>query len=98
MTTTLADGRLACGCGEDQIPWMLAKFGFLGMAGLVLGCLVVMILAGWILVSGVSLVTWWRHPPVKAEETSRGSLDGFTWRSEEPREGGNPPPSRDVSL
>lgn len=75
----------ACGCGEDQIPWMLAKFGFLGMAGLFLAGLAAMILAGWVLASVVSLVTWWRHPPVTTEETPHGSLDGFTWRAEEPR-------------
>ncbi|MGW2524006.1 hypothetical protein ACWC09_44910 [Streptomyces sp. NPDC001617] len=75
----------ACGCGEDQIPWMLAKFGFLGMAILVLGGLVVMILAGWLLASAVSLFQRWRHPPVTFEEPSQGSLDGFTWRTGEPR-------------
>ncbi|MET7695930.1 hypothetical protein ABZT06_50215 [Streptomyces sp. NPDC005483] len=87
MTSLLADGRLACGCGEDQIPWMLAKFGFLGLAGLVLAVLVVMTLAGWLMASAVSLVMRWRHPPVTVEETPPGSLDGFTWRTDEPRYG-----------
>ena len=46
----------ACGCGEDQIPWMLTKFGLLGTAGLVLTTLVLMILAGWVLATGVWLI------------------------------------------
>jgi hypothetical protein len=75
----------ACGCGEDQIPWILAKFGFLGTVGLVLGGLFLMILAGWVLASSVWLVRWWRHPPMTTEEIPQGSLEGFTWRSEEPR-------------
>jgi hypothetical protein len=76
----------ACGCGEDQIPWMLAKFGLLGTAGLFLGLLVAMILAGWLLVLGVSLYGRWRHPPqeVESEETSQGSLGGFTWTTGDP--------------
>ncbi|MFJ1973351.1 hypothetical protein ACIO93_32320 [Streptomyces sp. NPDC087903] len=45
----------ACGCGEDQIPWMLAKFGLLGTAGLVLGTLALMILTGWLLATAVWL-------------------------------------------
>ncbi|MFF4502256.1 hypothetical protein [Streptomyces sp. NPDC001401] len=87
----------ACGCGEDQIPWMLARFGFLGMAILVLGGLVVMTLAGWLLVLAVSLYQRWRYPPRSAElgersgersgetfeETSRDSLGGFTWTTDD---------------
>ncbi|MFF4251345.1 hypothetical protein ACFY1L_09070 [Streptomyces sp. NPDC001663] len=76
----------ACGCGEEHIPWMLAKFGLLGTAGLFLGLLVAMILTGWLLVLAVSLYQRWRHPPVSVEfeETSQDSLGGFTWRTHEP--------------
>ncbi|GAA3816125.1 hypothetical protein GCM10022403_057010 [Streptomyces coacervatus] len=74
---------------------MLAKFGFLGMAILVLGGLVVMTLAGWLLVLAVSLYRRWRYPPRSAElgersgetfeETSQDSLGGFTWTTDDPR-------------
>ncbi|WP_329545830.1 MULTISPECIES: hypothetical protein [unclassified Streptomyces] len=70
----------ACGCGEDQIPWMLARFGFLGTAGLVVGGLVVMILAGWVLGWGVWLL---RRRGTGAPADGAG-LAGFTWREEEP--------------
>ncbi|MFC8514032.1 hypothetical protein [Streptomyces sp. NPDC057257] len=82
----------ACGCGEEQIPWTLAKFGVLGTAGLVLGLLVVMMLAGWLLVLAVSLYQRWRHPPVEIDtgtddaevaESSRDPLGDFTWRPED---------------
>ncbi|MGI5457332.1 hypothetical protein ACQEWB_30025 [Streptomyces sp. CA-249302] len=73
----------ACGCGEEHIPWMLAKFGLLGTAGLALGLLVLMMLVGWLLVLGVSLYQRWRFPPVEVEESSRDSLGGFTWRAED---------------
>ncbi|MGW3124497.1 hypothetical protein ACWDBW_46645 [Streptomyces sp. NPDC001107] len=85
----------ACGCGEEHIPWMLAKFGLLGTAGLFLGLLVAMTLAGWLLVLAVSLYLRWRYPPwtdetgktprQEFEETSRPSLGGFTWTTDEPQ-------------
>jgi uncharacterized protein (TIGR03382 family) len=77
----------ACGCGEDQIPWMLAKFGFLGSAGLILGILITMIAAGWLLSSLVWLVRR-RHTPAPApiDEPSQHPLAGFTW-TDEPRRG-----------
>jgi hypothetical protein len=46
----------ACGCGEEQIPWMLARFGLLGTAGLALATLLVMLLTGWLLATAVWLV------------------------------------------
>ncbi|MGW2718161.1 hypothetical protein [Streptomyces sp. NPDC001492] len=75
----------ACGCGEEHIPWMLAKFGLLGTAGLFLGLLVAMTLAGWLLVLAVSLYRRWRYPPgeVEFEETSQDSLGGFTWTTDD---------------
>ena len=74
----------ACGCGEDQIPWMLAKFGFLGTAGLVLAGLVVMMLAGWAL----GAVVWFLRRRVRdgggeAPSGSGTGLAGFTWRDDE---------------
>lgn len=76
----------ACGCGEDQIPWMLTKFGFLGSAGLILGTLIIMIAAGWLLSSVVWLVRR-RHAPAPLDESSPPSptgLSGFTWTEEPP--------------
>ena len=87
----------ACGCGEEHIPWMLAKFGLLGTAGLFLGLLVTMILAGWLLVLAVSMYRRWRYPPPVEEagdtagarsgdtfeQTSQGSLGGFTWTTDD---------------
>lgn len=73
----------ACGCGEDQIPWMLAKFGFLGTAGLVLAGLVLMTLAGWAL----AWLVWLTRRPRRIEETEHDEdtgLGGFTWRDGEP--------------
>ncbi|MEU9911770.1 hypothetical protein [Streptomyces sp. NPDC051001] len=74
----------ACGCGEDQIPRMLAEFGVLGVAGLVLAILVIMTLAGWLLTSAVLLFQRWRHPPLTVDEHAPGTLDGFTWTTEDP--------------
>lgn len=74
----------ACGCGEEQIPWMLTKFGLLGTAGLALGLLVTMILAGWLLVAVVSLVRRGRGRQETADDSGPGSLDGFSWRAEDP--------------
>jgi hypothetical protein len=76
----------ACGCGEEQIPWMLAKFGLLGTAGLFLGLMVVMMLAGWLLVLAVTLYRRRRDPPreTEFEETSPDSLGGFTWTTDDP--------------
>ncbi|MEV4338710.1 hypothetical protein [Streptomyces sp. NPDC049590] len=71
----------ACGCGEDQIPWMLAKFGVLGAAALVTGVLVVMIAAGWALASVVWLARRRRTAPRPAEEDGLGS---FSWSDREP--------------
>jgi len=76
----------ACGCGEDQIPWMLAKFGFLGTAGLVLAGLVAMMLAGWVLGAAV----WFlrrrgRDRGAEAPSADGGGLAGFTWRRDEAR-------------
>ncbi|WP_327431192.1 hypothetical protein [Streptomyces sp. NBC_01236] len=80
----------ACGCGEDQIPWMLAKFGLLGTASLVLGGLAVMILAGWALGTVVWLLRR-REPngsgtapvgaPVGAAPDEADGFAGFTWRT-----------------
>ncbi|RPF35819.1 hypothetical protein [Streptomyces sp. TLI_185] len=72
----------ACGCGEEHIPWMLAKFGLLGAAGLFLGLLVAMILAGWLLVLAVSLYRRWRYPPL-SEEVGETSGEGLGERSGE---------------
>lgn len=76
----------ACGCGEERIPWMLTKFGLLGTAGLALGLLVAMILAGWLLVAVVSLARRGRGPGRQgtADDSGPGSLDGFSWRAEDP--------------
>lgn len=73
----------ACGCGEDQIPWMLTKFGFLGSATLILGTLVIMIAAGWLLSALVWLVRR-RHGPVTVDESPGTPLAGFTWTEEPP--------------
>ncbi len=84
----------ACGCGEDQIPWMLAKFGFFGTAGLVLAVLVIMILAGWALATVVWLIrrrtegTGAPGTPGTAasgpDDPGPGELGGFSWREEDP--------------
>jgi hypothetical protein len=66
----------ACGCGEEQIPWMLARFGLLGAAALVLGTLVVMLLAGWGLATVVWLVRRRRSEP--GTEAADG-LRSFDW-------------------
>ncbi|WP_406172936.1 hypothetical protein [Streptomyces sp. NBC_00996] len=72
----------ACGCGEEQIPWMLAKFGLLGTAGLVLAGLVLMMLAGWALGWSVWLV---RRRGERTRPTAEDEgLAGFTWRDDEP--------------
>lgn len=73
----------ACGCGEDQIPWMLTKFGFLGSATLILGTLVIMIAAGWLLSSLVWLVRR-RHTGAPPDDSSPTGLSGFTWTEEPP--------------
>ncbi|MFF4358599.1 hypothetical protein [Streptomyces sp. NPDC001604] len=72
----------ACGCGEEHIPWMLAKFGLLGTAGLFLGLLVAMTLAGWLMVAAVSLYLRWRHPPW-SDEVGETSGEGLRDRSGE---------------
>ncbi|MFJ9147980.1 MYXO-CTERM sorting domain-containing protein [Streptomyces sp. NPDC102270] len=69
---------------------MLAKFGFLGAAGLILGILITMIAAGWLLSSLVWLVRR-RHTaapgPAPIGEPSQHPLAGFTWTEEPPRGG-----------
>jgi hypothetical protein len=71
----------ACGCGEDQIPWMLARFGLVGTAVLVFGGLVVMILVGWVLGWGVWLL---RRRGEGAEPAEHRGLAVFSWREDEP--------------
>ncbi|GHH86456.1 hypothetical protein [Streptomyces capitiformicae] len=73
---------VACGCGEEQIPWMLARFGMLGTAGFVLAALVLMTLVGWALASAIWLLR--ARGGAVAEETGASSgLAGFTWREDE---------------
>ncbi|HLL36939.1 MAG TPA: hypothetical protein VK545_24325 [Streptomyces sp.] len=73
--------RQACACGEDQIPWMLARFGLLGVAVLVLGMLVVMLVAGW----GLATVVWLvrRRRPEPGTDAPDG-LRSFDWSDREP--------------
>jgi hypothetical protein len=85
LAPTLADDWRACGCGEDQIPGLLAKIGLLGTAGLALATLAVMIAAGWLLATGVWLLRRRWRLSVTTEEAAPGSLDGFTWTAEERR-------------
>jgi hypothetical protein len=85
LAPTLADHWQACGCGEDQIPGLLARIGLLGTTGLALATLAVMIAAGWLLATGVWLLRRrWRRS-VTTEEAAQGNLDGFTWTAEERR-------------
>ncbi|MEU7661677.1 hypothetical protein [Streptomyces lincolnensis] len=95
MTTTLATApRQACGCGEEQLPGLLARVGLFGTLGLALAALVVMILAGWLLSTGVWLLRRRGERAGEAEEAERaadspadspgGSLAGFTWTAEDP--------------
>jgi hypothetical protein len=80
----------ACGCGEDQIPWMLTKFGLFGTAGLILAMVVVMILAGWALGAVVWLARRRQEPgapgtaPAAPDDPGHDDLGGFTWRDEDP--------------
>ena len=91
MTIPLAAAPVqACGCGEEQIPWMLTKYGLLGTAAVALATLVVMLLAGWLLATGVWLLRR-RRERAGGEEASSvpgeppsDSLGGFTWGAEEP--------------
>ncbi|EKX65133.1 hypothetical protein Sipo8835_15920 [Streptomyces ipomoeae] len=72
----------ACGCGEEQIPWMLAEFGLLGTTALVLTCLFLMILAGW----GLAWVVWLLRSRGGGGAEEKGSASGlseFTWREDE---------------
>lgn len=82
MTIHAAEDWQACGCGEDQIPGLLARVGFLGTTGLILTALVIMILAGWLLATTVWLLRR-RRPSVTAEDSPTGSLSGFTWTADE---------------
>ncbi|MER5429693.1 hypothetical protein [Streptomyces sp. NPDC002588] len=78
---------MTCGCGEEHIPGMLARYGLLGATALVLGTLVVMTLAGWALVGVVWAVGRWRRAPESGEASGPGEdgdgsgeesfLDGF---------------------
>lgn len=88
MTTTLATAPgQACGCGEDQIPWLLAKLGLLGTVGLALALLALMILLGWLLSTTVWLFRRRRERARDAAADSTpvepppGPLGGFTWRA-----------------
>ncbi|MER5754829.1 hypothetical protein [Streptomyces sp. NPDC002088] len=90
MTTPLE----ACGCGEDQIPWMLTKYGFLGTAALALTTLLLMLATGSLLVAAVWLL---RRGPTRANARRAMSpppagpagadppsgLAAFTWRAED---------------
>jgi hypothetical protein len=91
MTTPLAAAPVqACGCGEEQIPWMLTKFGLLGTAALALAALVLMILAGWLLATGVWLLRRRRERAGAEEahaapgEATEEPFGGFTWSAEDP--------------
>ncbi|MFE9439575.1 hypothetical protein ACFYO2_11275 [Streptomyces sp. NPDC006602] len=91
MTTTLATAHWqACGCGEDQIPGLLAKLGLFGTVGLAVTVLVLMILAGWLLSTTVWLLRR-RSEPARGGaadstpvEPPPGPLSGFTWTADEP--------------
>ncbi|MEU3347766.1 hypothetical protein ABZ723_22765 [Streptomyces sp. NPDC006700] len=87
----------SCGCGEEQIPWVLAEFGLFATVGLVLTVGVVILLAGWLLATAKWLIrNRVRRPrrgttesapaPTTTSESPRdGSLlSGFTWRYEDP--------------
>ncbi|MFF7448647.1 MULTISPECIES: hypothetical protein [unclassified Streptomyces] len=100
MTIHAARDWRACGCGEEQIPGLLARVGFPGMAGLILATVVIMILTGWLLATAVWLIGRRRRPRRPAEVTPPepepgrpadpppGFLSGFTWTAEErPRDG-----------
>ncbi|BBC33419.1 hypothetical protein SGFS_047130 [Streptomyces graminofaciens] len=83
---TATDTLNACGCGEEQIPWMLAKFGLLGAASLVLAVLVVMTLAGWGLAWAVWLVRSrgrGRGRGGSEETAASAGLAGFRWREDQ---------------
>lgn len=91
MTTTPATAPWqACGCGEEHLPGLLARVGLFGTLGLALAALVVMILAGCLLSTGVWLL---RRRGERAEEAEGAegpadspgdSLAGFTWTAEDP--------------
>jgi hypothetical protein len=84
----------ACGCGEEGIPWMLAKFGLLGAGGLILATLLLMLAAGWLLSTAVwaALRLVRRRTPVQEAPVRQASLrrapghgsalDDFTWRDD----------------
>jgi hypothetical protein len=85
---SLADGWQACGCGEEQIPGLLAKAGFLGATGLILATLLIMTLTGWLLATAVWLLRRRlrrRSATTAATTPSRTSLADFTWTADDPR-------------
>lgn len=91
MTTTPTTAPWqACGCGEEQVPGLLARVGLFGTLGLALAALVVMILAGWLLSTGVWLLRrrGERHGDEATEpgpaDSPAGALGGFTWTAEDP--------------
>lgn len=83
MTISLADGWQACGCGEEQLPGLLAKAGFLGAATLLLATLLIMGLTGWLLAATVWLIRRRRHPVTTGAEDPPTGLDAFTWTAED---------------
>ncbi|MFF8970709.1 hypothetical protein [Streptomyces sp. NPDC014995] len=99
MTTTLtrasaAEPLWACGChGWD--PGLLARYGLLGTAFLVLGGLTAMILAGWLLAGLVWAVArwwpWWQGDGAVAggEVRRGGAWEGGDLRQGEASEGGD---------
>ncbi|MFC4499739.1 MULTISPECIES: hypothetical protein [Streptomyces] len=70
---------MTCGCGEDHIPGMLARFGIVGTTVLVLGVLVVMLLAGWALAG----VVWAVRRGSGDDGHEESFFDGFgRWNDE----------------
>lgn len=85
---SLADGWQACGCGEEQIPGLLAKAGFLGATALLLATLLIMTLTGWLLATAVWLLRRRRSQrsvTAPTDAPSQTSLTEFTWTAEAPR-------------
>jgi hypothetical protein len=85
MTISAADGWRACGCGEEQLPGLLARAGFLGAAALLLAALLIMGLTGWLLAVTVWLLRRRRHSVTTDTEDPPAGLDAFTWTAEDRR-------------